>query len=138
MSLDNLVDEVRSRRREGEELYITAIGVLSDPAVSMTGEDQMALAVAGWEAVRAEGATETYPTVSVPSLSLIRSGVSLSDPIFGRLPKDDRATLVCIGFLSIVGERLGDGANPRRKRQRPRRPISKPSDEAGTGPPSPS
>ena len=135
MSLDALVDEVRRRQTPGQELYLTAIGVLADPEVEMPKDDRMALAVAGWNAVRVEGATETFPTVSVPSLSLIRSGVGLSDPIFDRLPRDDRATLVCIGFLSIVGERLGDGATKGRKR---RSRASKPADQARTGPPSPS
>jgi hypothetical protein len=120
MSLDALVDEVRRRRTPDQELHLTAIAVLADPSVAMDIEDRMALALAGWEAVRAEGATEVYPTVSVPSLSLIRSGVGLTDPIFARLPKDDRANLVCIGFLSIIGERLGDGTGRRRRRRRPR------------------
>jgi hypothetical protein len=120
MSLDALVDEVRRRRTPDQELHLTAIAVLADPSVAMDIEDRMALALAGWEAVRAEGATEVYPTVSVPSLSLIRSGVGLTDPIFERLPKDDRANLVCIGFLNIIGERLGDGTGRRRRRRRPR------------------
>ena len=107
MSLDALIAEVRRRRTPDEELHLTAIGVLADSELARYGDDQIALALAGWAAVRAEGATETYPTMSAPSLALVRSGVSLTDSIFRMLPEADKANLVCIGFLGIVGERLG-------------------------------
>ncbi len=128
MSVDALVEEVRRRRKPAEELHLTAIAVLADSDLAMDGEDRMALALAGWSAVRAEGATETYPTLSVPSLSLIRSGVTLDDRIFGMLPRDDRATLVCIGFLGIVGERLG--SEPPASRRRHRKSRTKPESGA--------
>jgi hypothetical protein len=107
MSVDALVDEVRRRRKPDEELHLTAIGVLADSELVRFGDDQVALAIAGWEAIRAEGATDTYPTVSPPSLKLIREGIALTEPMFRTLPADDRANLVCIGFLGLVGERLG-------------------------------
>ena len=106
MSLDTLIAEVRRRQTPDEELHLTAIGVLADSALVRYGDDQIALALAGWAAVRAEGATETYPTMSAPSLLLGRSGVTLTDTIFRMLPEADKANLVCIGFLSIVGDRL--------------------------------
>jgi hypothetical protein len=107
MSLDALVDEVRRRRTPNEALHLTAIGVLADSDLVRFGDDQIALAIAGWEDVRAEGATDTFPTLSAPSLALVRSGVGLTDRIFRMLPEPDKANLVCIGFLGIVGERLG-------------------------------
>jgi hypothetical protein len=119
MSLDALVEEVRRRRTPDEALHVTAIAVLADSELAGQDDDRIALALAGWDAVRAEGATETYPTLSVPSLALIRSGVTLNERIFDMLPKDDRAGLVAIGFLSIVGERLGSGRR-RRRRKRPK------------------
>ena len=90
-----------------EPLHLTAIGVLADSDLVRFGDDQIALAIAGWEDVRAEGATDTFPTLSAPSLALVRSGVGLTDRIFRMLPEPDKANLVCIGFLGIVGERLG-------------------------------
>jgi hypothetical protein len=119
MSLDALVDEVRRRRTPDEALHLTAIAVLADSELAGQGDDQIALALAGWAAVRAEGATETYPTLSAPSLALVRSGVTLTDRIFTMLPKDDRASLVCIGFLGIIAERLGERPGSRRRRRRP-------------------
>lgn len=119
MSLDTLIDEVRRRRTPDQALHLTAIAVLADSELARDGDDQIALALAGWAAVRAEGATETYPTLSAPSLALVRSGVALTDRIFTMLPKDDKANLVCIGFLGIVGERLGSGPSSRRRRRRP-------------------
>jgi hypothetical protein len=106
MSVDALVDEVRRRRKPDEELHLTAIAVLADSELVRFGDDQIALATAGWEAIRAEGATETFPTVSPPSLRLIRDGVVLTEPMFRTLPAEDWANLVCIGFLGLVGERL--------------------------------
>ena len=106
MSVDALVDEVRRRRTSAEELHLTAIGVLADSELVRFGDDQIALAMAGWEAIRAEGATETFPTVSPVSLGLIRSGAALTGDVFRTLPEDDKANLVCIGFLGLVGERL--------------------------------
>jgi hypothetical protein len=120
LSLDALIGEVRRRRTPDEALHLTAIAVLADSELAGHAEDQIALALAGWAAVRAEGATETYPTLSAPSLALIRSGVTLNERIFEMLPKDDRASLVCIGFLGIVGERLGSGPSSRRRRKRPK------------------
>jgi hypothetical protein len=108
MSVDALVDEVRRRRNPDEELHLTAIAVLADSDLVRFGDDQIALAIAGWEAIRAEGATDTYPTVSPSSLRLIREGMALTEPMFRTLPEDDRANLVCIGFLGIVGARLGN------------------------------
>ncbi len=119
MSLDTLVEEVRRRRTPDEALHLTAIAVLADSELA-GGDDQIALALAGWAAVRAEGATEVYPTLSAPSLALVRSGVALTDRIFTMLPKDDRANLVCIGFLGLVAERLGSGPKSRRRRKRAR------------------
>ena len=107
MSLDALVDKVRRRRTPDEPLHLTAIGVLADSDLVRFGDDQIALAIAGWEDVRAEGATDRFPTLSTPSLALVRSGVGLTDRIFRMLPEPDKANLVCIGFLGIVGERLG-------------------------------
>lgn len=106
MSVDALVDDVRRRRNPVEELHLTAIAVLADSELPRFGDDQIALAMAGWEAIRAEGATETFPTVSRVTLGQIRSGVALTDDMFRTLPEDDKANLVCIGFLGIVGERL--------------------------------
>ena len=106
MSIDALVDEVRRRRKPAEELHLTAIAVLADSELPRFGDDQIALATAGWEAIRAEGATDIYPTVSPPSLRLIRDGVAFDEPMFRTLPSEDRANLVCIGFLGLVGEQL--------------------------------
>ena len=106
MSLDALIAEVRRRQTPDEELHLTAIGVLADSELVRFGDDQIALALAGWAAIRAEGATETYPTMTAPSLALVRSGISLTDSIFRMLPEADKANLVCIGFLAMVGEQL--------------------------------
>ncbi len=106
MSVEALVGEVRRRRASDEELHLTAIAVLADSELVRFGDDQIALALAGWEAIRAEGATETFPTVSPPTLRLIRSRVALTEAIFRMLPEDDKANLVCIGFLGIVGTNL--------------------------------
>jgi cell division septation protein DedD len=135
MSVDALVDEVRRRRKADEELHLTAIAVLADSELVRFGDDQIALAMAGWEAIRAEGATETFPTVSPASLGQIRSGVTLTDDMFRTLPEDDKANLVCIGFLGIVGERLAseppsstpegpvDATQPSSRRSRKRAPT---------------
>jgi len=111
MSVEALIGEVRRRRTPDEELYLTAIAVLADSDLVRFGDDQIALALAGWEAVRAEGATEIFPTVSPPTLRLVRSGVALTEPIFRMLPEDDKANLVCIGFLGIVGKDIDGDAS---------------------------
>ena len=111
MSVEALVSEVRRRRTPDEELHLTAIAVLADSDLVRFGDDQIALAHAGWEAIRAEGATETFPTVSSPTLRLVRSGVALTNGIYRMLPEDDKANLVCIGFLGIVGKDLGGDAS---------------------------
>ncbi len=111
MSVEALVGEVRRRRTPDEALHLTAIAVLADSDLIRFGDDQIALALAGWESIRAEGATETFPTVSPPSLRLIRSGVTLTDRIYRMLPEDDKANLVCIGFLGIVGKDLAGDAS---------------------------
>ena len=138
MSVDSLIDEVRRRRTADEGLHLTAITVLAESHLETNRDDRLALAFAGWAAVRAEGATETFPTLSVPSLALVRSGVALTDPIFEMLPPADKANLVCIGFLGMVGERLGSEApgspseapaqairpSSRRRRKRPKASAS--------------
>ena len=111
MSVEALVSEVRRRRTPDEELHLTAIAVLADSDLVRFGDDQIALALAGWEAIRAEGATEIFPTVSPPTLRLIRSRVALTDAIFRMLPEGDKANLVCIGFLGIVGKDLAGDAS---------------------------
>jgi hypothetical protein len=134
MSLDALIAEVRRRQTPDEALHLTAIGVLADSDLARYGDDQIALAIAGWADVRAEGATDTFPTLSAPSLALVRSGVGLNDRIYRMLPEADKANLVCIGFLGIVGERIGGeqpadtpaaDAQPSRRRPEPRQNARK-------------
>lgn len=108
MSVDALLDEVSRRRTAEEPLHVTAILVLAEAGLDRGGADQMSLARTGWDAVRAEGATDTFPSLSRPTLELVRSGVDLSDEMFLHLPKDDQVNAVLMGFLSLVGERLGD------------------------------
>jgi hypothetical protein len=138
MSLDALIDEVRRRRTPDEALHLTAIGVLADSDLARFGDDQIALAMAGWADVRAEGATDTFPTLSAPSLALVRSGVGLTDRIYRMLPEADKANLVCIGFLGIVGERIS-GEQPADTPAAGPRPISrrrpKPRQNARNGSP---
>ena len=108
MSVDGLLDEVRRRRTPEEALHVTAILVLAEAGLDRGGEDQLALAHTGWSAVRAEGASDRFPSLSYPTLELVRSGVDLSDDVFLALPEDDQVNVVLMGFLSLVGERLGD------------------------------
>lgn len=108
MTVDALIDEVRRRRTPAELLHVTAILVLAEAALDRAGEDQLALAHIGWSAVRAEGATDTFPALSYPTLQLVRVGVDLSDDVFLGLPDDDQVNVVLMGFLSLVGERLAD------------------------------
>ena len=78
------------------------------PTSTRGGPDQLDLARAGWSAVRAEGATDRFPSLSHPSLELVRSGADLTDDAYLALPEDDQVHVVLMGFLSLVGERLGD------------------------------
>ena len=123
MSVDALIDEVRQRRTPEEALHVTAILVLGEAALERGGEDQLALAHIGWSAVRAEGATDTFPALSYPTLELVRVGVDLSDHVFLALPEDDQVNVVLMGFLSLVGERLGD--EPLAKPAKPAKPRAK-------------
>lgn len=108
MSVDALIDEVRRRRTAKEPLHVTAILVLAEAGLDRGGDDQLSLARTGWEAVRAEGATDQFPSLSGPTLELVRSGVDLSDDMFLALPEDDQVNAVLMGFLNLVGERLAD------------------------------
>ena len=108
MSVDAMIDEVRRRRTPEEPLHVTAILVLAQAALDRGGEEQLELARAGWAAVRAEGATDRFPSLSNPTLELVRSGMDLTDDAFLALPEDDQVNVVVMGFLSTVGERLGD------------------------------
>ncbi|MEA2536021.1 MAG: hypothetical protein QOF11_255 [Chloroflexota bacterium] len=108
MSVDALLDEVRRRRTPEQPLHVTAIVVLAEAALDRAAEDQLALARAGWSAVRAEGATDTFPSLSYSTLELVRTGVELSDDAFLALPDDDQVNVVLMGFLNLVGERLAD------------------------------
>ena len=110
MSVDALIDEVRRRRTAKEPLHVTAILVLAEAGLDRGGEDQMSLARTGWEAVRAEGATDRFPSLSGSTLELVRSGVDLSDDMFLALPEDDQVNAVLMGFLNLVGERLANEA----------------------------
>jgi hypothetical protein len=127
VSVDALIDEVRRRRTPEEALHVTAIQVLADADLEHAGADQLVLARAGWSAVRAEGATDRFPSLSNPSLELVRSGVDLTDDVFLALPADDQVHVVLMGFLSLVGERVVDEpppkppAKPRPKRAKARR-----------------
>jgi hypothetical protein len=112
VSVDTLIDEVRRRRTAAEPLHVTAILVLGGAALERAGEDQVILARVGWSAVRAEGATETFPALSHPTLELVRSGIDLTDDVFLALPEDDQLNVVLMGFLSLVGERLADEPPP--------------------------
>lgn len=123
MSVDGLLDEVRRRRTPEEALHVTAILVLAEAGLDRGGEDQLALAHAGWSAVRAEGATDRFPSLSYPTLELVRVGVDLSDDVFLALPEDDQVNVVLMGFLSLVGERLGD--EPPAKPAKPAKPRAK-------------
>ena len=87
---------------------MTAILVLATAGLDRASEDQLALARVGWSAVRAEGATDTFPSLSHPTLELVRSGLDLSDAAFLALPEDDQVNVVLMGFLSLVGERLAE------------------------------
>jgi hypothetical protein len=104
-----MIDDVRRRRTPDEPLHVTAILILAQAGLDRGGEEQMELARAGWAAVRAEGATDRFPSLSGPSLELVRSGTDLTDGAFLALPEDDQVNVVVMGFLSLVGERLGDG-----------------------------
>jgi hypothetical protein len=108
VSVDALLDEVRRRRTPEEALHVTAILVLARADLDRGGEDQLALAHSGWSAVRAEGATDRFPSLSHPTLELVRSGMDLSEGVFLALPEDDQVNVVLMGFLSLVGERLAD------------------------------
>ena len=76
MSVEALVSEVRRRRTPDEELHLTAIAVLADSdLVPIWGRsDRPGTCWVG--GIRAEGATDTFPTVSSPTLRLVRSGVA--------------------------------------------------------------
>jgi hypothetical protein len=126
VSVDALIDEVRQRRTPEEALHVTAILVLGEAALERGGEDQLALAHIGWSAVRAEGATDTFPALSYPTLELVRVGVDLSDDVFLALPEDDQVNVVLMGFLSLVGERLADDPpadEPSAKPAKPTKPA---------------
>jgi hypothetical protein len=90
---------------------------------------QLDLARAGWSAVRAEGATDRFPSLSHPSLALVRSGTDLTDDAYLALPEDDQIHVVLMGFLSLVGERLGNepqvGAPVDRQVKPPPKPRAK-------------
>jgi hypothetical protein len=124
VSIDALLDEVRRRRTPQEALHVTAILVFAETGLDRGSADRLALARIGWSAVRAEGATDRFPSLSHPTLELVRTGVDLSDEVFLALPEDDRLNVVLMGFLSLVGERLADEppvepaatARPRAKR----------------------
>ncbi len=103
-----MIDEVRRRQTAEEQLHVTAILVLAEADLDRASHDQLVLARAGWSAVRAEGATDRFPSLSHPTLELVRSGMELTDEAFLALPDDDQANVVVMGFLSLVGERLGD------------------------------
>lgn len=123
MSVDALIDEVRRRRTAEEPLHVTAILVLGEAALDRAGEDQLALAHSGWSAVRAEGATDTFPALSYPTLELVRVGVDLSDDVFLALPEDDQVNVVLMGFLSLVGERLADDPPADQPAAKPAKPT---------------
>ena len=123
MSVDALIDEVRQRRTPEEALHVTAILVLGEAALEPGGEDQLALAHIGWSAVRAEGATDTFPALSYPTLELVRVGVDLSDHVFLALPEDDQVNVVLMGFLSLVGERLADDPPADQPAAKPAKPT---------------
>jgi hypothetical protein len=108
VSVEGLIEEVRRRRTAEEPLHVTAILVLASADLDRGGDDQLALARTGWSAVRAEGATDRFPSLSHPTLELVRSGMDLSDEAFLALPDDDQVNVVLMGFLSLVGERLAD------------------------------
>ncbi len=110
MTVVSMIDDVRRRRKPEEPLHVTAILVLAQASLDRGGDEQMELARAGWAAVRAEGATDRFPSLSNPTLELIRSGMDLTDEAFLALPEDDQVNVVVMGFLSLVGERLGDEA----------------------------
>ncbi len=126
MSIDALIDEVRRRRTPAEPLHVTAIQVLADADLTRGGPDQLDLARAGWSAVRAEGATDRFPSLSHPSLELVRSGADLTDDAYLALPEDDQVHVVLMGFLSLVGERLGDEPPTGAPIDRPVKPPPKP------------
>ncbi len=125
VSIDALIDEVQRRRSPKEPLHVTAITVLADADLERAGPDQLALAHAGWSAVRAEGATDRFPSLSHPSLELVRSGIDMSDEVFLALPEDDQVHLVLMGFLSLVGERVL-AEKPPRKPAKTRQPAKPP------------
>ena len=122
MSIDAMIDEVQRHRTPVEPLHVTAIRVLAETGLDRAGEDRLALARAGWSAVRAEGATDRFPSLSHPSLDLIRSGTELSDDVFLAMTEDDQVNVVLIGFLNLVGERVfaEPPAKPRARRSKAR------------------
>lgn len=125
MSVEGLIEEVRRRRSTEEPLHVTAILVLASAGLDRASEDQLTLARAGWAAVRAEGATDTFPSLSHPTLELVRSGMDLTDEAFLALPEDDQVNVVLMGFLSLVGERLADDQPAEATMAKPVKPATK-------------
>ncbi len=135
MSIDALIGEVRRRRTPDEPLHVTAIQVLADADLERGGPDQLSLARTGWSAVRAEGATDRFPSLSRPSLELVRSGSDLTDDAYLALPGDDQVHVVLMGFLSLVGERLGSEPPASEPVKRPVKPPPKPRARRSKAPP---
>jgi hypothetical protein len=131
VSVEGLIEEVRRRRTTEVPLHVTAILILASADLDRGGDDQLALARLGWSAVRAEGATDRFPSLSHPTLELVRSGMDLSDEAFLALPDDDQVNVVLMGFLSLVGERLADdqpakGDQPAKLARPPKRAAKSP------------